>query len=60
MRSLVIAFILACGSIQAQSPEPVVIESVTEVFVGFIRADGTAVAGPLKDFQPSPPRAFVP
>ena len=53
-----IALSLLVGTVIAQTPEPVVVESVTEVFVGFIRQDGIAVAGPLKDFQPSPPKAI--
>jgi len=51
-----IALSLLVGQIVAQSPEPVVVESVTEVFVGFMRQDGIAVAGPLTDFQPSSPK----
>jgi hypothetical protein len=45
MKTILIALVVACGITIAQTPEPAVIESVTEVFVGFIRPDGTAVAG---------------
>ena len=51
-----IALSLVVGTAIAQSPEPATVESVTEVFVGFMLPDGTAVAGPLTDFQPSSPR----
>jgi hypothetical protein len=51
-----IALSLVVGTVVAQSPEPTITESVTEVFVGFIRSDGIVVAGPLKDFQPSSPK----
>jgi hypothetical protein len=54
-----IALSLLVGTVIAQTPEPVVVESVTEVFVGFIQQDGTAVAGPLKDFQPSSPKCIA-
>jgi hypothetical protein len=54
-----IALTLVVGTIMAQSPEPLVIESVTETFVGFVRQDGTVVCGPLRDFQPSTPAVPV-
>ena len=54
-----IALSLLVGQVVAQTPEPATVESVTEVFVGFIRPDGTAVAGPLKDYQPSSPKRLA-
>lgn len=55
MKTLLAILCLVAATASTQEPQLTVIESVTETFVGFIRPDGTAVAGPLKDFQPSTP-----